>query len=81
MASTNTNTENKNLLNTDVYDIAEFYDQIRRDNISNLDDTNSMVGIFGYMNEMFTQQMQNSLIVISENTNESIATRANLLRM
>lgn len=76
MASTNTNTENKNLLNTDVYDIAEFYDQIRRDNISNLDDTNSMVGIFGYMNEMFTQQMQNSLIVISENTNESIATRA-----
>ena len=35
-----------------------------------------MVGIFGYMNDMFSQSLQNTLIVISETTNETIPTRA-----
>ena len=76
MASTNINTNSENVLSTDIYEIADFYDQIRRDNIPDVDDTASMVGIFGYMNEMFSQTMQNTLIVVSETTNETIATRA-----
>ena len=76
MASTNTNTGNQNILSTDIYEISEFLDQIREDNISDLDNTNSIVGIFGYMNEMFSQTLQNSLVVISETTNETIPTRA-----
>jgi len=76
MASTNTNTDNQNILSTDIYEISEFLDQIREDNIPDLDNTNSIVGIFGYMNEMFSQTLQNSLVVISENTNETIPTRA-----
>ena len=76
MASTNTNTNNQNVLSTDIYEIAEFFDQVREDNIPDLDSTNSIVGIFGYMNEMFSQTMQNTLVVISETTNETIPTRA-----
>ena len=76
MATTNTNTSSETILSSDIYEIADFYDQIRRDNIPDIDDTASMVGIFGYMNEMFSQTMQNTLIVVSETTNETIATRA-----
>ena len=76
MASTNTNTDNQNVLSTDIYEISEFLDQIRVDNIPDLNETNSIVGIFGYMNEMFSQTLQNSLVVISETTNETIPTRA-----
>lgn len=76
MASTNTNTDNQNILSTDIYEISEFLDQIREDNIPDLDGTNSIVGIFGYTNEMFSQTLQNALVVISETTNETIPTRA-----
>lgn len=76
MASTNTNTDNQNVLSTDIYEISEFLDQIREDNIPDLNETNSIVGIFGYMNEMFSQTLQNSLVVTAESTNETIPTRA-----
>ena len=76
MASTNTNTDNQNILSTDIYEVAEFLDQIRADNIPDLDNTSSIVGIFGYMNEMFSQTLQNTLIAVSETSNEAIATRA-----
>ena len=76
MASTNTNTSNTATLSTDIYEISEFLDQIRQDNIPDLDETASIVGIFGYMNEMFSQTFQNTLIAIAETTNETIATRA-----
>ena len=76
MASTNTNTENQNVLSTDIYEVSDFLDQIRVDHMPNIDETASMVGIFGYMNEMFSQSLQNTLIVVSETSNETIATRA-----
>ena len=76
MATTNTNTDNRNILSTDIYEISEFLDQARVNNIPDLDNTNSMVGIFGYMNEMFSQTLQNALVVVSESTNETIPTRA-----
>lgn len=76
MASTNTNTGNSNLLSTDIYDVSGFLDRVRSDNIADLDETNSMVGIFGYMNEMFSQSLQNTLIYTAETSNEAIPTRA-----
>ena len=76
MASTNVNTNSETLISTDIYEIAEFYDYIRANHIPDLDETSSMVGIFGYMNDMFSQSLQNTLIVISETTNETIPTRA-----
>ena len=73
--ATNTNTNNT-VLSTDIYDISAFIDQIRADNITDIDGTSSMVGIFGYMNEIFSQSLQNALIAAAETSNEAIATRA-----
>ena len=75
MATTNTNTDLA-VLSTDIHEITEFYDQIRANHVPDLDETNSMVGIFGYFEEMFGQTMQSTLIAISELTNEAIPTRA-----
>ena len=77
MATTNTNTDlSDSLLSTDIYEISDFIDQIRRNNISDINDTASIVGIFGYMNEIFSQSLQNTLVVVSETSNETIPTRA-----
>ena len=82
MASTNTNTTvettttSEKVLSTDIYQISEFIDDIRSNNIDDLNETSSIVGIFGYMNEIFSQSLQNTLIVVSETSNETIATRA-----
>lgn len=74
--ATNTNTDNISTLSADVYEIADFYNQIRVNNIPNSDETSSMVGIFGYINELFTNTMQNTIVMISENTNEVVPTMA-----
>ena len=79
MATTNTNTS-KDPLSTDIYDVSSFLDQVRADTIPDLDDTSSMIGIFGYMNEMFSQSLQNTLIVTAESSNEAIPTRAKFTR-
>ena len=79
MASTNTNTS-KAILSSDIYDVSTFLDQVRADTIPDLDDTSSMIGIFGYMNEMFSQSLQNTLIVTAETSNEAIPTRAKFTR-
>ena len=76
MATTNTNTSNDTSLSTDIYEISDFIDSIRRDNIPDVDDTASILGIFGWANEIFSQTLQNTLIAISETSNETIATRA-----
>lgn len=77
MANTNTNTTvETSVLSTDIYDISAFIDQIRRNNIPDISDTAAIVGIFGYMNEIFGQTLQNSLIAISETSNEALPTRA-----
>lgn len=82
MASTNTNTSldntsvSENIISTDIYEISEFIENIRDNNIDDLSETSSMVGIFGYTNEIFSQTLQNTLIVVSETSNETIPTKA-----
>lgn len=77
MTTTNTNTsKNDTLLSTDIYEISDFIDNIRQNNITDVSDTASIVGMFGYMNEIFSQTLQNTLIVVSETSNETIPTRA-----
>ena len=75
--ATNTNTsKNDAMLSTDIYEISDFIDDIRKNNITDISDTASIVGMFGYMNEIFSQTLQNTLIVVSETSNETIPTRA-----
>ena len=75
--ATNTNTSKEDaMLSTDIYEISDFIDDIRKNNITDISDTASIVGMFGYMNEIFSQTLQNTLIVVSETSNETIPTRA-----
>lgn len=82
MSNTNTNTSisttstSEKVLSNDVYEISNFVETLRANTISDLSDTASMVGIYGHMNEITTQSLQNTLIVASETSNETIATRA-----
>lgn len=66
---------NDTILSSDIYDISAFVDDIQRNN-SDLDDTTLSLGIFGYLNDMFTISLQNSIRMSAEYSNEAIATRA-----
>lgn len=66
---------NDNILSSDIYDISSFIDDIQSNN-SDLDDTTLSLGIFGYLNDMFTMSLQNSIRMTAEYSNEAIATRA-----
>ena len=70
-----TNTTNNSILSSDIYEISEFVDKIQQNN-SDLEDTTLALGIFGYLNDMFTISMQNTVRMTSEYSNEAIATRA-----
>lgn len=80
MAVTNTNTDEQVVLSSDIYDISAFIDQIRKQNIESADETSSMVGIFGYLNEIFSNSIQNALIVASQTSNEAMPTRAKFIK-
>ena len=71
-----TESQTETLVSSDIYEITEFYNQIRASTIPDVDETASVVGIFGHMNEMFMQTLQNNIQIVSETTNEVIPTRA-----
>lgn len=71
MATENTET----ILSSDIYDISEFVDDIQQNN-SDLERTTLAAGMFGYLNDMFTISMQNTVRMTAEYSNEAIATRA-----
>lgn len=76
MPNTNMNTTPETVLSSDIYDIAELYNTLRRAYVSDVSETASVVGIYGYLNDAFSQSLQNTIIAISESTNEMIPTRA-----
>lgn len=75
MATVNNN-ENQAQLSPDLYDIAEFVQEIQKDNTESVSEETLMLGIFGYQAEVFSQMLQNSIVMASEFANEGIATRA-----
>ena len=66
---------NENILSSDIYDISSFINEIQKNN-SDLDDSTLSLGIFGYLNDMFTISTQNTVRMAAEYSNEAIATRA-----
>lgn len=66
---------NDNILSSDIYDISSFINDIQTNN-SDLDDDTLSLGIFGYLNDMFTIALQNNIRMTAEYSNEAIATRA-----
>lgn len=74
-STTNASTASK-ILSTDIYEIFDFVDTVRKNNVPDLSETASVVGIFNYMEEQFAQTLQNTLIVVSETSAETIPTKA-----
>ena len=72
---TSSTSENKKLT-TDLYEIADYVGEIQVDNMDGVSSDTLMLGIFGYMREVFSQTIQNTIIMASEFANEGIATKA-----
>lgn len=66
---------NDNILSSDIFDISSFVNDIQKNN-SDLDDNTLALGMFGYLNDMFTISTQNTIRMTAEYSNEAIATRA-----
>lgn len=73
---TQTNTDK--ILNSDIYDLTSFVDDIKKINIDGIDSSKEtlLVGMYGYLGYEFTSILQNAIVVSSELANEAIPTRA-----
>lgn len=63
-------------LTSDIYDITKFVNDMKKDYIKTTDDETLYASTFGYMGEVFSSLLQNSIIMSSEFSNEINATRA-----
>ena len=52
------------ILNSDIYDLTAFVDDIKKDNIDGLDGNKEtlLVGMYGYLGYEFTSLLQNSAV-------------------
>lgn len=66
------------ILNSDIYDITRFVDDIKKKNIDGIDNEKEtlLVGMYGYMGYQFASLLQNAIVTASELSNEAIPTRA-----
>ena len=73
-----TETTASKILNSDIYDLTRFVDDIKKKNIDGIDASKEtlMVGMYGYMGSQFASLLQNSIVTASELSNEAIPTRA-----
>lgn len=63
-------------MNTDIYKISEFVQNIQKKYIDDVNEDTLMMGIFGYLNETHSSIIQNSILTTAELANEAFATRA-----
>jgi len=63
-------------LTPDVYDIAEYVGEIQKNNMDGAPEDTLMLGIFGFMREVFSDMGQNSIVMASEFASEGIPTKA-----
>lgn len=63
-------------LTSDVYGINSYVNEIKKNFTPTANEETLMLGIFGYAGQMFSDLMQNSIVMASEFSNESIATKA-----
>lgn len=71
-------TTSSKILNSDIYDITAFVDDIKKKNIDGVDNSKDtlMVGMYGYLGYQFASLLQNAIVTASELSNEAIPTRA-----
>ena len=63
------------IISSDIYGLTEFVEDIKEKYITVPESTQS-IGIYGYLSEVTTNIMQNSIVMSSECSNEAIPTRA-----
>ncbi len=70
-------TTSSKILNSDIYDITRFVDDIKKRNIDGVDNKETLlVGMYGYLGYQFSSLLQNAIVTASELSNEAIPTRA-----
>ena len=62
-------------LSSDIYDIADYINQIKKDYIPE-DESTLILGIFGYLGDVFTKTTQNNIVMSAETSNEGIGIKA-----
>ena len=75
-ATPNTSAIKKNGISTDVYDIANYVNEVKKEFTPDVDEDTLLLGTFGYFGAIQSDALQNSTIMASEFANESIATKA-----
>ena len=66
-----------NLINSsDIYDISNFINEVKKDYIKVKDENTLSMGIFGYLNNVFSIELQNSIMAMSEYANEAFPIRS-----
>lgn len=73
--ATNSST-NKNGLSTDLYDVSNFVNNIKKEFTPEVNEDTLMLGTFGYFGSIQSAELQNSIVMAGEFANESIPTRA-----
>lgn len=63
-------------LTSDIYGINAYVNEIKKKFTPEISEDTQMLGIFGYTGQMFSDLLQNTIVMASEFSNESIATKA-----
>ena len=78
MVSNSNNTDWK--ISTDIYDIVESVDNLKKRYIEDEDETTLALGIFGYITDTESKKIQTATIMTGQLGNEMFPTRANLTK-
>ena len=65
-----------NNLSADIYGTSEFVNALKKKFTPDVPEDTLMLGIFGYLGEVFSNTIQNTIVMASEFSNESIPTKA-----
>lgn len=63
-------------LTADVYGINDYVNEVKKSFTPNVNEDTLMLGIFGYTGQIFSDLLQNTIVMASEFSNESIPTKA-----
>lgn len=70
------NIDKSKTLTTDVYGINNYVNEVKKKFTPEVNEDTLMLGIFGYTGQMFSDLLQNTIVMASEFSNESIPTKA-----
>lgn len=67
-------------INSDIYDIVESIDNLKKNYIQDEDESTLALGIYGFITDTESKKIQSSVMIAGENGNEMFPTRANLTK-